>query len=597
MSKRRGRCNEPRRAADGAKIIFHVNQGWNLSSHDNLKETDPNSEVRRGDDPPEPTDKLDSRRRGNMKFHPLRNHRVHSTTGLEEFQQHQSCWMVCPGPHPRPVPLEPSNVVVERFLPFSQTPEILCVILPLLLCGLPYFKMENGKAKKRRPKSLYEPTENMLASRRELEQRKQQIKPEDDPFWEKRGGKGERLYPKYPDVTVEKRQQRDHHGNIIPLPSSSKLLTPTKAFIRGSYHKEQDHTSKQISPLPVSSHLLTPTKASSLGEYHTATSLTPPKSAVSNSPVTQGHSATLLELTANRRASMWEKKPEPEVDPREEGWKNILLDRRNTGFREVTPVPVAHHSELYKDVKSRLYSPTIASSHQMWIHFHHGEEGSTRDDLMLDEDGIEISTSNLWLDEGSDHHSEEHVYREGEYQPYESYAQARYANICSRLHEPTTATKAAMWANRMPSPPPRRRSSDQISGAPQVEGKTTTAQQYNRREKFTRFDSKDLGKERATGAAGERRAAGSKGKMPRSESAPVFGRVYVPVYTPIASRAQLVQRFPRSISPSPRQQYATRACSPPASNDGPSDDVGDATRTNGESGVDPEEELEVGSSY
>jgi hypothetical protein len=437
--------------------------------------------------------------------------------------------------------------------------------------------MENGRAKKRRPKSLYEPTENMLASKRELEQRKQQIKPEDDPFWEKRGGKGERLYPKYPDVTVDKRLQRDHHGNVIPLSSSSKLLTPTRASICGSYHKDrQSHASKQISPLPDSSHLLTPTKASSLGEYHPSSSLSPPKSLSSNSqasPIAQGHSTTLLELTANRRASAWEKKPEPEVDPREEGWKNILLEPKNPGFREVSPVPVAHHSELYKDVKSRLYSPTIASSHQMWIHFHenHGE-GGMRDDLMLDEDGIEVSTSNLWLDEGSDHHSQEkeHVYREGEYQPYYSYAQTRYANICSRLHDPTAATKAAMWSNRMPSPPPRRRSSEQINGPPQVEAKMTTAQQHNRREKFTRFDSKDLGgKEKRQET---RAGTGARAKGSRSESAPVFGRIYVPVYTPIASRAQLTQRFPRSVSPSPRQQYATRA-SPPLS---PSDAHGDA---------------------
>jgi hypothetical protein len=417
------------------------------------------------------------------------------------------------------------------------------------------------EGRRRKPKSLLEPTENMLAAKRELETRKNQIKPEDDPFWEKRGGKGERLYPKYSEVT--EKPLKDNHGNVLPLSPSSRLLVPTKAAIRGTYHKEEDAThSRNICPLPTSSHLLTPTKASSMGEYHTSpaspSSIRGASASVSASasqpsqPALAMHSPTLLELTANRRASAWEKKPEPEMDPREEGWKNILLGRKNPGFREVAPVPVARHNEHYKDVKSKLYNPTIASAHQMWVH-----SASGGGELILDEDGVERDMSHLLLDEGSDHHSAEDQMPRGD--SHVSLSHSKYANICSRLYDSTTATKAAMWSNRVASPPPRRQSL--TSRPPEVEAKMTKAQLYGKREKFVRVDSKDLQEIEKTHRPRHRHSAGDL--QSRSASAPIFGRIFVPVYTPIATRAQLMQRFPRSLSPSPR-----RASGPPVTHVG-----------------------------
>jgi hypothetical protein len=385
----------------------------------------------------------------------------------------------------------------------------------------------------------------MIAARRELETRKNQIKPEDDPFWEKRGGKGERLYPKYSDVA--EKPLKDNHGNVVSLPPSSRLLVPTKAAIRGTYHKEED--TKNSCPLPISqlSHLLTPTKASVMGEYHTApaspSSIRATSASGSTQPLQQpaavgAHSPTLLELTVNRRAAAWEKKPEPEMDPREEGWKNILHGRKSTGcFQEAAPVPVARHNEHYKDVKSKLYQPTIASSHQMWVHSPNGG----------DEDCVE--SNSLLLDEGSDHHSEAlHQPSHGD-----TSFHGRYANICSRLHDPTAATKAARWSNRVASPPPRRQSmGGHLAGPPEVEGKMTKAQQYGRREKFVRVDSKDLQEIEKSSSHPHRHHATEADQLQllsRSASAPVFGRIFVPVYTPIATRAQLTQRLPRSLSP------------------------------------------------
>eukprot|EP00604_Paraphysomonas_vestita_P003529 CAMPEP_0174822102 /NCGR_PEP_ID=MMETSP1107-20130205/13226_1 /TAXON_ID=36770 /ORGANISM="Paraphysomonas vestita, Strain GFlagA" /LENGTH=501 /DNA_ID=CAMNT_0016040123 /DNA_START=95 /DNA_END=1600 /DNA_ORIENTATION=+ len=408
----------------------------------------------------------------------------------------------------------------------------------------------------------------MLASKREFEERKNQIKPEDDPFWDKRGGKGERFYPKYQNVS--EKQTKDIRGNVIPLSSNSRLLTPTKAAIFGTYHKDSPINNKTISPLPVTSHLLTPTKASSRAEYHpstpssTSTSSSssqhqhqqrerdnsPPKSIKSNhSGSGEFHSATLHEMTANRRASLWEKKASPEPDPREEGWKNILLDKKTPGIRDVSSVPLAKNNTLFKDVKSKLHNHTIASSHQMWNHQnhnHHSNENGegNQTDLLLDEDGIERDFDDLRLDEGSEIPGEPILHGNQSF----IYTNKKYADICSRLYEPTTAAKASMWANRMPSPPPRRRRSiaEESLGPPEVQSKMTKAQQYAMRQKYVKYDSKDISEI-------DKKNQELNGKRShRSASAPVFGRIYAPaVHTPSASRAQLVQRFTRPISPSP----------------------------------------------
>lgn len=111
-------------------------------------------------------------------------------------------------------------------------------------------------------KTLHDPTESMLASQREFERRKNEIKPEDDPFWEKRGGKCSKIFIKFNDLPEKPQKSlKECVEQILPLPNNSRLLTPTQATLLLVYHKENIIKEKHITNLPNNSHLLTPTRS------------------------------------------------------------------------------------------------------------------------------------------------------------------------------------------------------------------------------------------------------------------------------------------------------------------------------------------------
>jgi hypothetical protein len=418
--------------------------------------------------------------------------------------------------------------------------------------------------KRRRPKSLMEPTANMLASQRELEKRKNEIKPKDDPFWEKRGGKGARFYPKYDNI--EKSSKLVQLDQVTPLPQDSRLLTPTRAAVFGTYHKETPKKDKSISPLPVTSHLLTPTKASTRAEYHSqippdqpvAKSQPRDKSPPRENPSDQPSTSTLHDLTVNRKSAQWEKK-EISVDPREHGWTNILIHptkkspTRNIDFLDMNPLPppVDPATNPYKKVLSKLYEPTVASVACMWTG--DADTGDEQTSLYVDDSGIERDTpgetnTNNGVHEARGRRASRGSRGSPSPSPEKRPVNKKYALICSRLMDTTVAIEASSWVNRDQGSPRRRHSIVNLP-PPAVQAKPTKAQIYGQREKFVHFDDKDIGREN-----------NRKKKSHRSSSAPpVPGRVYcpVPVSPHLASRAQLVQRPVRDASPKPRRRSSS----------------------------------------
>ena len=163
--------------------------------------------------------------------------------------------------------------------------------------------------RRRKSKTLLEPTASMMCAMKELELRKGEIKPVDDPFWEKRGGKGSELSPKFKDVPIRPpRPMKETLEHLQPLDPSSRLLTSTKAATGGTYHKPELKKELKVTPLPPTSHLLTPTKASEAAHF------TPPPTTAerdskpsprSSSPVQRRDSSRLLDLTKACQASVW----------------------------------------------------------------------------------------------------------------------------------------------------------------------------------------------------------------------------------------------------------------------------------------------------
>lgn len=376
---------------------------------------------------------------------------------------------------------------------------------------------------KRKPKSLYEPTESMLAAQREFERSRKEIRPEDDPFWEKRGGKCGKSHLKHEEVPERSpKTLRESAEMVQPLPTDSRLLTPTQATIFASYHKEETPKEKHIAALPPNSHLLTPTKASSLGEYHPPPKSSPRSNSSDTAPVTSSSSSQiyspppnsrLLELTTNRKCAIYEKKI-IDTDPREDGWRSII-----TPGDSKSPLPAppeVHHDNPYKNVKSKLHNPTVASVHQKWCDPRSSSEDAELFDSVVDSQiyggrsGSEsVPTS-----------------------PRSARNQKRFSQIHSRLFEPTAAHLASQWCNRPNSPPVvtatvnRRHSARNTDTVPAVQAKTTHAQLHKQRAKYVRPDDGDLAKGKRAPAA----------ESKRSKSVPVYGRIYIPPPPPVTER-------------------------------------------------------------
>jgi hypothetical protein len=394
-----------------------------------------------------------------------------------------------------------------------------------------------AEGEKRKSHSLYEPTESMLASQREFDRRKNEIRPEDDPFWEQRGGKGARHLQRY-DTLPEKapRALKDCIDTITPLPNNSRLLTPTQATIFASYHKDEAPKSKQITALSSNSHLLTPTKASSLAEYHHPPSprekpLTPRSNsgevAAASHPYSPPAECRLFELTTNRKCAAYEKKI-IDTDPRENGWRSLVTP---VDPRSPLPAPreIVHHDNPYKEVKSKLFSPTIASVRQQWQAQAEGGEGD------LDLDGVSLNGH------GEDQHSVS-VSPEKASRSH----QKRFSQIHSRLHEPTAAHIASQWCNRPPSPAEstsghRRQSAPgaRADSVPAVQAKTTQAQLLNRRAKYVPPDDGDIAKRPSPATRGTQ----------RSKSVPVLGRIYISPRPPPVTERKFSLRTPRVTQP------------------------------------------------
>lgn len=394
--------------------------------------------------------------------------------------------------------------------------------------GDPSHALQSNLHEKRKPKSLHEPTESMLASQREFERRKHEIKPEDDPFWEKRGGRNGKLIIKKEELPKKSPKSLAETVELLtPLPLNSRLLTPTQATIFGLYHKEEPPKEKHISALPATSHLLTPTKASSLGEYHPTPSpkekpLTPRShsgdvSSHSHQKYTPPPDSRLFDLTASCKNAKYEKKI-IDTDPREDGWKSIIAPARPRSPLPVPPEIPQHHNNPYKNVKSKLFNPTIASVRQKWCDPHEGGE-------VIDGEGISTQ---------DDDHREPQAASEAPHEPSaSSHNHHRFSHIPSRLLEPTAAHISSQWCNRPTSPTLERKKSNspQTVHIPAVQAKSTQAQLHSQRSKYVAPDHGDIAKKKAS--------------TRRSQSVPTLGRIYNPPPPPVTERRSSL-RSPRS---------------------------------------------------
>eukprot|EP00392_Amoebophrya_sp_AT5.2_P019600 g20515.t1 len=98
---------------------------------------------------------------------------------------------------------------------------------------------------------------------KDREKRKGEIKPEDDPFWEKRGGKGGDTMPRYEEVPARPPKPiKEALKTLQPVDKSSHFLATTKAAASATYHKVEPKKELKVAPLSPTSHLLTPTRAS-----------------------------------------------------------------------------------------------------------------------------------------------------------------------------------------------------------------------------------------------------------------------------------------------------------------------------------------------
>lgn len=381
----------------------------------------------------------------------------------------------------------------------------------------------SSKAKRRKSKTLCEPTESMLAGLKELEKRKGEIKPEDDPFWEKRGGKGCDLLPKYKEVPHKAPRPINETLELLkPLEKSSRLLTTTKATINGAYHKDEVKKELHVTPLPQSSHLLTPTKASIAAVFTPPVTEEPPKSPVrSTSPFREN--SRLSDLTAARRASAREKADNSRgVDNRELGWNEYFArsGQRKHSVPSAAPSPSSASNEgtptastpdsankqprtgPYKNVKSKLHNPTVASVRQMWV---------------AEAPGGEVNEE-VRMDPAAKAAADEEEIRRRSHSPY--------AYVNSRLLEPTASVRSSMWSNRPNSPQQQRQSlsprRDDVT-PPSVEGKATKAQLFNQRQKYVKHDPKDVG---AISKVNPKKNAIDQGSPPYNTKP---GRIYSPV--------------------------------------------------------------------
>ena len=275
---------------------------------------------------------------------------------------------------------------------------------------------------------------------------------------------------------------------VTPLLATSHLLAPTQATHHGAYrtYKEKEDTTKEhkpVKPLPSTSHLLAATTASKHYVYHPPP---PPKPIVRPGSPEYDVSNRLTNLTACRKAAKYEKKV-IETDPREQGWvsqvtSSVHLEEATEGTsprRSSTPT-----SRVYRDVKSKLLTPTAASKHGQWA------AASPSSPVRAGQDVVT---------------------------PQRSTSRGPHSNVQSRLYRPTTASQSGRYqpggtdtVSTKQTPSPTRSSTPNSqtrrSASPIVSEKTTAAQRGAQRSKYVApQDEADVARARPSSASSIRR--------------------------------------------------------------------------------------------
>jgi hypothetical protein len=348
----------------------------------------------------------------------------------------------------------------------------------------------------------------------------------DDIWWEKRGGKGERLLRKEkadgdnsdnqrpataaqnipsiastssllnPTVSssfCEPAPQPAKKPTTVPaLPASSHLLTPTAAAVNSQYKHETAKKPTEhhvhVKPIDPSSHLMTPTAASLQGKSDASP---PPLPAHSGAPTTnrsEGHDAysevpsKLFEPTAAvlaRKTEKFKKDKDTNLDEREAGWNSDFASTKPMLFGTPPPPP-------RKDPSARPRSPGHSTLQKGTAAF----EASKRNKSHA-ADVPDGSPDGSAAAELSPQHPPPAASDSG---PSSGEAKRRnssgpYAHVHSKLMEPTAAAVAAQKAKVL-SPAAPGFSAGGHAAIPPVENSSEPVRRHSTSEKFSNVPSK-----------------------------------------------------------------------------------------------------------
>jgi hypothetical protein len=314
--------------------------------------------------------------------------------------------------------------------------------------------------------------------------------------------------PPTPDKSLE-----DYLQHMVPLSATSRLLSPTQANLLGAYHKEDpiEISYKNVQPLPSESHLLSPTTASKQCVYQPPP---PHKTARPTSPTAiVPVSDRLTAFNTARKAGIYEKKV-VETDPREEGWDGSLKSAHLPSEPE-TP----EKSKRYRDVRSKLLTPTTASKHGQWTASSSSSPCKAAPDVVIptratsppsdaQPSGASKGKGKVGAENFSARDSTGRSVRAS------SPSKGPLNNVGSRLHNPTSASKHGRYQSPAEREPPKSAPAARLTSSPAVSGKTTTAQRSSQRAKYVPVqDAADVG-----GAAGKGRVRASSAPTKRKSA-------------------------------------------------------------------------------
>ena len=265
---------------------------------------------------------------------------------------------------------------------------------------------------------------------------------------------------------------------LSPIASSSRLLSPTKAYLNSAYQKSEPDEGMVIhgvAPLAPSSHLLMPTSSTKQRSPHSH-SLSVESPPTTPAPLKIARVSDRLTAFTNARKCAAYKKPVMEVDPREEGWDTLFnaqasvdilaslsLDDQCSPHRKGA-LP-ASTGARYQHVQSRLFRPTAASKHSRWAPSH----PSTPCKAIPGSPPSSNST----------HHSQ---------------AIGPYRFVKSRLHRPTAASESCKYRKNdhsaLATPCSSCSPAIQRSRSISVSSRSTSAQKSGQRSKYVPVEDK-----------------------------------------------------------------------------------------------------------